>query len=389
MKITDVKCVPVSYVVPEKDRYRTDFGWAVKYDNHYVIIETDEGITGYGASYGTALPVKTIVETQLRPMLIGEDPLMIERLWHKMYCGSRCDISLAKAYTMPVYFKRGETLCAISAVDIALWDILGKALGQPLWKILGGCRDRIRCYASGGWATADKIGDELRAYTEKGFRAVKMRAEGREGPFTVCKSLERVKAAREALGPDIDIYVDAHACMDLATAIQYAIGLEEYDVGWLEEPITPDDHASLQAIRSRTTTPIATGERESTRFDYHSLMKSGGVDIIQPDLGVCGGITEGRRIGALTATYGKKLATHNFGNPIIAAASLHFALSQPTYYTFEVELRTSPLVRDSLKEPMDIRDGYAYPSDKPGIGVELQEDFFERYPFVPGPEWVY
>lgn len=387
MKITDIKCVPVSYKVPKEKRHRTDTGWVVKFDNNYVIVETDEGITGYGATLGSALTAKTIVETYLKPQLLGEDPTMIERLWMKMYCGPRGERSLERAYCIPTLNNRGETMCAISGVDIALWDILAKSLGQPLYKVLGGARTRIKAYASGGWQVADLIGDELGAYVSKGYKAIKMRAEGREGAFTIRKSIERVQAARKALGPDIDIYVDAHASLDLPTAIKYARALEEYQVGWLEEPITQDDHASLKAMRAHTTTPIATGERETSGFGILSLLRSGGVDIVQPDLGMCGGLTEGKRIGALASVYGLKLATHNWGNPVIAAVSLHFALSQPAYLIFEVGQSSSPFMMDALVENLDVRDGYVYPSNRPGIGVEFRPDYFERYPYLDCPEW--
>ena len=387
MKITDIKCIPVSYKVPQEKRHRTDTGWVVKFDNNYIIVETSDGVTGYGATFGSALTVKTIVEKYLKPLLLGEDPTMIERLWMKMYCGPRGEASLERGYSIPSVNTRGETMCAISGVDIALWDILAKSLGQPLYKVLGGARTRIKAYASGGWQTADRIGDELGCYVTKGYKAVKMRAEGREGSFTIRKSVERVRAARDALGPDIEIYVDAHASLDLAVAIKYAKELEEYQVGWLEEPITQDDHASLKILRAHTTTPIATGERETSRFGIHSLLCCGGVDILQPDLGMCGGLTEGKRIAGLASAYGLKLATHNWGNPVIAAVSLHYALSQPAYSIFEVGQSTSPFMTDALMENLDIRDGYVYPSTQPGIGVEFRPDYFERYPYLDCPEW--
>ena len=387
MKITDVKCVLASYPVPPEKRHRTDYGLAVKFDNSYIVVETDEGITGYGAAMGTAPVVKTIVEKQLKPMLLGEDPTMIERLWQIMYCDSRGEASIERAYSMPSPNNRGETIYALSGVDIALWDILGKFLGQPVYKLLGGVRSRIKAYASGGWQTADAIGDELKGYVARGYTAVKMRAQGREGSFTIPKSLARVRAAREALGPEIALFVDCHASLDLPTAIRYACALEEYAVDWLEEPITQDDHDSLSLLRAHTTTPIATGEREAVRFSFLSLLRTGSVDILQPDLGVCGGITEGRRIGALASSYGVKLATHNWGNPVVAAASLQFALAQPNYCIFEVGQSANPFMTEALVNPLDIREGYIYPSLRPGIGVEFAPDFFKRYPYIDGPEW--
>lgn len=387
MKITNVSCILASSPVPVEKRYRTDLGWMSKYDNTYVKVETDEGITGYGATYGTPEIVKAIVETQLCYLLIDEDPTYIERLWQKMYCGARGERSIQAAYSMPDYLRGGQTMAAISAIDIALWDILGKSMGQPVYKLLGACRDRVKAYASGGWETADKIGQEVQEYTKKGFRAVKIRAEGKEGSFRIESSIQRVAAVRAAVGPEIDIFVDAHGSLDFSTAERYAHELEKYQVGWLEEPITPEDYESLARLRAKTSVPIATGEREILRFGFLHLAQQG-IDVLQPDLSLAGGITEGRRIAAVAAAYHTKIATHNWGNPLLVAASLHFALSQPNYYLFEVGQSSSPLMTQALKEPFDIRDGYIYPNDKPGFGVEFREDFFENYPFVPGPDFI-
>lgn len=387
MIIKDVYCRLTSSPVPVEKRYRTDLGWMSKYDNTYVIIETDTGINGYGATYGTPEIIKAIVETQLKYILLGEDPTFIERLWQKMYCGARGDNSINDGFSMPDYLRHGQTMAAISAVDIALWDILGKSLGMPVYKLLGACRKSVKAYASGGWETADKIGAETKAYVDKGFAAIKIRAEGKEGKFSIAKSVARVAAVREAVGPDVEIFVDAHGCLDFATAEKYARALEKYNVGWLEEPITPEDYDGISRLREKTTTPIATGEREILRFGFLRLAQTG-ADVLQPDLSLAGGITEGRRIAAIASAYHKRIATHNWGNPILVAASLHFALSQPNYYLFEVGQSSSPLMTQALTEPFDIRGGYVYPNDKPGFGVEIREDYFERFPFVPGPDFI-
>jgi len=390
MKITDIIPRIVSYPVPREKQHRNDYGWAVKFDNNYVEVRTDEGIVGYGASLGPALSVKTIIEHNFKPLLIGEDPTMVERLWQKMYCNTRCDKALEKGYMMPIFMRRGDTMAAISAIDMALWDIVGKKAGLPLYKILGACREKVRTYASGGWATADKIGEELKSYlTPDGHKAVKMRAEGREGEFTIQKSIERVAAAREALGPDIGLAVDAHCSLDVPTAILYARELEKYNVAWLEEPISADNHAGLQKIQAHTTTPLSTGEHELSRFDFHDVMKHGGVDILQPDIGICGGISEARRIADIASCYSLKIASHNWGNPLLLAASLHYALSTPNYSIFEVGKSASPLMMKALVKMPEIRDGYIYPPEKPGIGVEFTPGFFEEYHYVEGPEYVY
>jgi len=233
MKITNIKAIPLSYSVPEEKRHRTDYGWVVKHDNVIVNVETDEGVTGIGTCLGQAEAIKAIVEQEFGPSLMGEDPTNTERLWEKMYNGSRLEPSLARGYSLPVKDRRGVTLCAIAGLDIALWDVWGKVLGQPIYKLLGASRSRIRGYASGGWAPGDEAEKELGGYAAKGFSAVKMRAEGRDG-FTIEKSIKRIAAARRGIGSDVELMVDAHGSLDVSTAIRLAKRMEDYDVAWFE-----------------------------------------------------------------------------------------------------------------------------------------------------------
>ncbi|MEZ4867368.1 MAG: mandelate racemase/muconate lactonizing enzyme family protein [Caldilineaceae bacterium] len=388
MKITDIRVRLLSYVIPTEKRHRTDFGWNVKHDSIIVQVETDEGVTGVGTAVGQAESIQSIVEHQLRAALLGEDPTQIERLWLKMYAGSRVDPSLARGYIQPIFGRRGDTLCAIAAVDIALWDIWGQVVGQPIYKLLGAARNRIRAYASGGWAPGAQAGDELAGYVAKGFNAVKMRAEGRDG-FTIDKSIRRIAAAREAIGPDVELMVDAHASLDVSTAIQLAKRMEAYNVAWFEEPISPDHHAGLAEVRRATSVPIATGEHEFTRFDFLSLLEQRAVDVIQPDAGIAGGITEVRRILALASAFGVKAAPHNWGSGILFATSLHLVLAAPNCHLLEVGQAPNPLIHEIFVEPFDLRAGYVYAPDRPGLGFTLRDDLEERFPFAPGPTWVY
>jgi D-galactarolactone cycloisomerase len=276
----------------------------VKHDNVIVKVETDAGITGFGAAHGGPEAVKTIVEDDLQPRLLGEDPTHTERLWEKMYTGSRLEPSLARGYTLPDHGRRGETLCAMAGVDIALWDIWGKALQQPIYKLLGASRTKVRAYASGGWAPGDAAEQEMAGYAAKGFSAVKMRAEGRDG-FTIPKSIRRIAAARRGIGSEVELMVDAHGSLDISTAIRLAKRMEEHDVAWFEEPISPDNHPGLAEVRRATSVPIATGEREATHFDFLSLLEKRAVDVVQPDLAIAGGFTETRRIHAGRRLWGE------------------------------------------------------------------------------------
>ena len=388
MKITDVRATLLSAVVPEEKRWRTDLGVAVKMDNCIVEVETDEGITGIGAGQGNAEVVKAVVETQLRPQLLGRDPGLIEGHWERMYSGSRGKPALERGYPQPASSRRGDTLCAIAGVDIALWDILGKSLGQPIYRLLGAARTSVRAYASGGWAPGEQAGEEMAGYAARGFSAVKMRAEGRDG-FSLAKAATRVAAARRALGKDVEIMVDAHGSLDVSTAKRLARMLEEQGVAWFEEPVSYDNHAGQAEVRASTTVPISSGESESTRFDVLDLLRMNAVDILQPDIAIAGGFTECRRIAALAHAHGVRLAPHIWSSGVIVAASIHLAMHAPACHIFEVSQSASPLIWELFEEPFEIEDGCVRAVDRPGLGFTLRQDLADRFPFVPGPAYVY
>ena len=388
MKITDVRATLLSAVVPEEKRWRTDLGVAVKMDNCIVEVETDEGITGIGAGQGNAEVVKAVVETQLRPQLLGRDPGLIEGHWERMYSGSRGKPALERGYPQPASSRRGDTLCAIAGVDIALWDILGKSLGQPIYRLLGAARTSVRAYASGGWAPGEQAGEEMAGYAARGFSAVKMRAEGRDG-FSLAKAATRVAAARRALGEDVEIMVDAHGSLDVSTAKRLARMLEEQGVAWFEEPVSYDNHAGQAEVRASTTVPISSGESESTRFDVLDLLRMNAVDILQPDIAIAGGFTECRRIAALAHAHGVRLAPHVWSSGVIVAASIHLAMHAPACHIFEVSQSASPLIWELFEEPFEIEDGCVRAVDRPGLGFTLRQDLADRFPFVPGPAYVY
>ena len=388
MKITRVRTMLISYPVPKERQHRNDYGVVLKHDNVIAVVETDEGITGIGAAHAAPLAVKAIVEHELEPQLIGEDPTNTERCWEKMYNGTRLEPSLFRGYSLPDHGRRGDALAAIAGVDIALWDIWGQVLKQPIYKLLGASRTKVRCYASGGWAPGDEAEQEMAGYAAKGFTGVKMRAEGRDG-FTIEKSIRRIAAARRGIGPDVDLMVDAHGSLDVSTAIRLARRMEEHNVAWFEEPISPDNHSGLAEVRRATTTPISTGEREWTRFDFLSLLEKRAVDVVQPDLAIAGGYTEVRRIATLASAFGVKFAPHVWSSGVLFAATLHIAMSAPNCHIFEVSQAANPLVYEMFEEPFDLREGYLHATDRPGIGFTLRKDVEKRFPFVPGPTYAY
>lgn len=388
MKITDVKARLLSFPVPKERQWRSDLGVMAKMDTVIVQIDTDEGTTGIGSAQGHPEVLKAIVETQLKPALVGEDPTFTERLWEKLYNGSRYQPSLDRGISQPGFSRRGDTLAAIAGADIALWDIHGKTVGQPIYKLLGAARTKIRGYASGGWAPGDEAEKELAGYAAKGFTAVKMRAEGRDG-FSFKKSIHRIKAARRGIGPDVELMVDAHGSFDVSTATRLATQMEEYDIAWFEEPVSADDHVGQAEVRHATSIPIASGESESTRFETLDLLSRRAVDIIQPDIAVAGGFTEVRRIATLAYAYGVRFAPHVWSSGVLFAASIHIAMAMPNCHIFEVSQGTLPLIWDLMEESFEIKDGYVYAPDRPGLGYTLREDIEERFPYIPGPNYVY
>ncbi len=388
MKITEVRAVPLSSPVPPDRQHRSDLGTRKKVDSVLVFIDTDEGITGMGASLGIPPVVVAIIEHELGPALIGEDPMFSERIYEKMYSGSRWEPALERGHSQPGRGRRGITMEAIAGLDIAVWDAKAQAMGVPLYKALGAARDSIRAYGSGGWAPGDEAEQEMAGYVSRGFGAVKMRVVGHEG-FSIENTLRRVEAARRGIGKDVELMLDAHGSLDVSTAIRLARRLEEHDIAWFEEPVSPDDHAGMAEVRGATTIPIAAGESEFTRFDFLSLFEHRAVDIAQPDIARAGGITEVRRIAAMASARGIRLAPHAWGSGVLFAASTHIAMATPSCHILEVSQGYMPMMYEMFEEPFDIRDGSVFAPEKPGLGFTLRDDAVDRFKYVEGPENVF
>src|SRR6185436_2415118 len=214
----------------------------------------------------------------------GEDPLFSERLYEKMYNGSHAIPALERGVPQPeVSRRRGMVMEAIAGVDIAIWDVKAQALGVPIYQALGATRSSVRGYASGGWAPGDEAEAELGGYAAKGYSAVKMRVVGRDG-FSVENCVRRVEAARRGIGPNVELMVDAHASLETPVAIRLAKALEPYNIAWFEEPVSPDNHAGMAEVRASTRIPIASGEREFSRYGFKSMLEHKAIDIAQPDV---------------------------------------------------------------------------------------------------------
>jgi len=384
VKITDVRTILLTAPIPPERRWRSDLGTNTKFNLAIVVVETDEGIIGYGEAKGEALAMKTIVEHRLKPALVGEDPTRVEYLWEKLYSGSRLGLALKYGRPYHGHNLRGEVLCAISGVDVALWDIFGKSLGVPIYKLLGGgIRSRVRAYGSGGWAPPGKAGAELAGYAEKGFTAVKMRVGGLDDEDFPNRSIARLREVRETLGPKIDIMMDAHGALTVIQATQLARAAEEFRISWFEEPvIAADDLRGMVEVRQRTTIPIATGENQQTRFEFQEILDARAADVLQPDIAIAGGITETRRIADLAYARGIVVAPHNWGSAILWAASVQFAAATANCIILEFCQAYNPLLYDLVTTPIAVaKDGYVDVPTGPGLGIELQPDLEKKYPF--------
>jgi L-alanine-DL-glutamate epimerase-like enolase superfamily enzyme len=326
----------------------------------------------------------------LGPEVVGEDPLFSERIYEKMYNGSRAEPALERGVPQPEVSRRsGVVMEAIAGIDIAIWDVKAQALGIPVYQALGAVRRVVRGYASGGWAPGDEAEAELGGYAAKGFSAVKMRVVGRDG-FSIEKCMRRVQAARRGIGARVELMVDAHGSLEVPVAIQLARALEPFDIAWFEEPVSPENHRGQAEVRRATTIPIASGEREFTRYGFQSLLHHDALDIAQPDVARAGGFTEIRRIAALTSARDIRLAPHAWGSGILFAASIHVAMAAANCHILEVSQGYMPMMWELFNEPFDIRpDGTVHAPDRPGLGYTLRPDALERFKYVEGPEYTF
>lgn len=337
-----------------------------------VRVQTDEGIHGLGSvGVGSGAAVY-VLEQHLKPILLGQDPFRVELLWEMMF---RSTLN---------YGRKGLVLEAISAVDIALWDILGKATGQPVYNLLGGkTREAIRVYGSRLYALEDleELGRRAAALATQGFRGVKQRFGygPNDGPAGMRKNLELVKTVRRAVGPDVEVMADAYMGWDVPYAIRMIRMLEDagLELSWIEEPVIPDDIAGYAEIRKAVNTPISGGEHEFTRYGFRELIEREAVDILQPDVNRVGGMTEARKIWALASAYGLKVIPHAGQVHNYHLVMAH--LNSPWAEYFPHPSEGGVLDDDTLfyelfdGEPL-ARNGEIRLSARPGLGVELSEE---------------
>ncbi|NLV08431.1 galactonate dehydratase [Halomicrobium mukohataei] len=341
----------------------------------FLRIETSDGLVGWGEPVveGRAKTVRTAVEELMDNYLLGEDPSRIEDHWQTMYRGG--------------FYRGGPVLMsAIAGVDQALWDIKGKRFDAPVHELLGGkARDRIRVYQWIGGDRPSDVAEQAREQVEAGFTALKMNAteeiERVDDPATIQAAVDRLRQVREAVGDDIDIGVDFHGRVTKPMAKRLVEALEPHEPMFVEEPVLPEHNDALPEIAQHTTTPIATGERMFSRWDYKSLFENGTVDVIQPDLSHAGGITEVKKIAAMAEAYDVAMAPHCPLGPLALASCLQVDATAANAFiqeqSLDIHYNETTDVLDYLADPavFDYDDGYVEIPDGPGLGVEIDEEY--------------
>ena len=338
-------------------------------DSLIVRVHTDEGLVGLGEAYPVG-PNEAVAATirDFQSWIAGRDPRDVNGIWYHLYAHSR--------------FPGGSVVnAAISGIEHALWDIAGKAAGVPVYRLLGGkCRDRIRVYQSCGGATPEAIAAHARQLVDQyGYTALKMSPQppnSSELPWAavVRGAAERLAAVREAVGPDVDIGLDPHArIFEPMRALEMAAAVQPYRPFFFEEPLRPENIDALAWLAQKSDVPIATGEMLYTSFGFRELLAKQAATIIQPDICICGGLSEMKKIAALAEAHYVSVAPHNPLGPLATAINVHFAATTHNFLILEYHADDESPRRDVLHNPMQLRDGYLELPDGPGWGVELNE----------------
>jgi D-galactarolactone cycloisomerase len=378
-RIAEIRAIPTSFPVDPKNAVTLGIGRTVKRDAVIVKITTDQGVVGWGEAHHGRCPgaVAHLINTTLKLLITGMDADDVTGVWKKMY-----DRQLAS-------HGMGAGAClAISGIDMALWDIRGKALGVPLYRLLGGSARPVPAYAGGvslGYQEPKALIEEARPHIEAGYKAVKLRIGD-----SVKRDTERIAAVRKAFGDDITILSDANAAYSVADVRAVMPALDEYKVGWLEEPFPAHDYVSYRQAARYGRTPLAAGENHYTRFEFNRVIEDGAITILQPDLSKSGGITECLRITALASSWKLPIHPHTSMTGLNMAACIHFLAAIENGGYFEADISKNNLFRDDLvSTPFKIdRQGNVFPLEGTGLGVEVDEKFLAAHPVIEGPAYV-
>jgi D-galactarolactone cycloisomerase len=356
-------------------------GWVTHRSATLVEIATDTGVTGWGEAFAQGLEAPQIaaaaIEHSLTPMLLDADPMDTEVIWHATVNRTRD------------FGRTGSVVAAISAVDIALWDIAGKALGQPVYRLLGGAfRKRVRPYATGfyrlrGPGEAERLAEEALAHFESGFRIMKVKLG-----FGVDDDIAVMRAVARALqGKGCTLMVDTNHAYGRAQALRLGRALEEFDLRWYEEPVAPDDVAGYREMREKLAMPIAGGENAHLASGFLPFVAAGALDVAQPDIGSCGGFTAARHIAALAQAHGVAVNPHVWGSAVAQAASLHLLAALPVAHhslaaeepILEYDRSDHPFRNALVDQPLRMDNGWVTIPERPGLGIEVDREVVARY----------
>ncbi len=374
-----VKSVKTHVVAaPIAHPFQSSRGWLYKTRGTCLVeIETRDGVVGWGECYGPSAVAKAFIDTQLGSQVIGRDAFDVEVVWEHLY-------NRIKDYGM-----KGMAIAAISGIDIALWDIVGKVTGKPIHKLIGGAfRSEVQAYATGLYFTdmdnlVGEAVEEAEGYAKAGFRAIKMKI----GLGDLRRDIERVAAVRKAIGPGIKLMVDANHCFSVPNAIKLGRRLEELDIEWFEEPISPEDIDGYVEVSRALDMAVAGGENEFTRWGFREAIARKAMDIVQPDVCAAGGISECKKIATLASAHGVECVPHAWGSAVGLVATIHFLASLPSQPPclvpmeplLEFEQEENPF-RDTLAlEPIVQVNGVVKVPVKPGLGIEIDRKVIERY----------
>ena len=387
MRIRSIKTI-ILRVGLGKERFYSSQSQFPERNSLLVRIETDDGLVGWGegGQYGPPEPVAACIDKVLAPIVMNEDASKIGVIWDKLYSRSRD------------FGQKGSYIEAISAIDIALWDLQGRRLGVPVHQLLGGAfRDSVAAYATGGYYTESeyrsgepeipRLAAQLKGFIALGFQALKIKI----GLLDIERDSSRVEAAREAVGPKIKILIDCNHAYNSATAIQIGRCLERNSIGWMEEPVPPEDHEGYRRVRDHLSIPIAGGECEFTRFGFRDFIAGRCVDIVQPDVCVSGGFSEFVKICSFASSYGIQTVPHVWGSGVALLAALHAVATIPPcpYTVSPVELQNEPMIefdqspnplRDQLlKNSIKLENNRVKIPTSPGLGLEIDEKLMKEF----------
>lgn len=361
MKITEIKTTllydPDGFVVQDATIPPIPSG-AKGRSQLFVHIHTDEGPIGLGMAPGQRA-IREVIHQNLSGVLVGQDPFMIEKLWQDMF------------WRVRGFGRKGIAFQAIAAIDIALWDLKGKILNQPIYRLLGPAHESVPIYGSGGWTNyseAELVAEQT-GYVERGIPRVKMKV-AKDFGRSEREDIERLSAVREAVGDDVEIYVDANNGYYAKQAIKMSEIFEQFDVAWFEEPVLADDIPGLAQVSQATTIPVATGEHEYTKYGFRDLLLAGAVDIVQPDVHRVTGITEWMKVAAMADAFNLPVAPH-----AVSLVHLHCAMATPNLKVVEVLGAEEQSNSVWWTEVPPYEGGTWRPfDDRPGLGLEISPD---------------